>query len=66
MLNWRNLNQQLPALTEDEVKALLAQECDGMRRATIMVRLHQRYTALRASRERQELLSDTKPRAVHC
>ena len=66
MLNWRSLNEQLPALTEDEVKALLAQECDGMRRATIMVRLHQRYTALRASRERQELLSDTKPRAVHC
>jgi hypothetical protein len=64
VLNWRNLNQQLPSLTEDEVKALLAQECDGMRRATIMVRLHQRYTALRASRERQELLSDTKPRAV--
>ena len=66
MLNWRSLNEQLPALTEDEVKALLAQECGGMRRATIMVRLHQRYTALRASRERQELLSDTKPRAVHC
>lgn len=66
MLNWRNLNQQLPSLTEDEVKVLLAQECDGMRRATIMVRLHQRYTALRASRERQELLNDTKPRAAHC
>ncbi len=66
MLNWRSLNQQLPTLTEDEVKTLLAQECDGMRRATIMVRLHQRYTALRASREREELLSDTKPRAAHC
>jgi hypothetical protein len=64
VLNWRSLNEQLPKLTEDAVKALLAQECDGMRRATIMVRLHQRYTALRASRERQELLSDTKPRAV--
>lgn len=66
MLNWRSLNQQLPTLTEDEVQTLLAQECDGMRRATIMVRLHQRYTALRASRERQEMLSDTKPRVAHC
>ncbi len=66
MLNWRSLNEQLPKLTEDAVKVLLDAECDGMRRATIMVRLHQRYTALRATRERQELLSDTKPRVVHC
>ena len=44
--------------TEAEVKAMLDAEVDGKRRATILRRLHQRYSSLRAARERRELLGE--------
>ena len=56
-LNWRELNQQLPQMAEQDIKALLDAELVGDRRSTVVVRLHQRLTALRASRERAELLA---------
>lgn len=56
-LNWRDLNQQLSKMTEQDIKRLLDAELDGDRRSTVVVRLHQRYTALRATRERAELLA---------
>jgi len=57
-LNWRDLNKKLPSLTEKEVHKLLMDEMDGARRVTVVIRLHQRFTALRATREREELLED--------
>ena len=57
-LNWRDLNKKLPNLTEVEVQKLLIDELDGARRTTIVIRLHQRFTVLRAARERGELLED--------
>jgi hypothetical protein len=45
-------------LTEDEVLALLEHERQGTRRVSILQRLHQRYTVLRAARERVELLKE--------
>ena len=63
-LNWRDLNQQLSKMTEQDIKSLLDAELDGCRRSTVVVRLHQRYTALRATRERAELLAqlnETRP-----
>ena len=45
-------------LTEDEVLALLEDERQGARRVTFLERLHQRYTMLRAARERVELLKE--------
>jgi hypothetical protein len=47
-------------MTEDEVFELLAAERRGARRATILERLHQRYTAMRASRERIEIMKEAK------
>ena len=59
-LNWRDLNKKLPSLSEAEVQHLLLDELNslhGMHRGTVVVRLHQRFTALRATRERDELLA---------
>lgn len=40
-------------MSEDEVLTALNEEIDGKRRWTIVNRLHQRYCALRAKRERE-------------
>ena len=57
-MNWRELNKKLNMLTEDEVLALLEAERQGARRVTFLERLHQRYTMLRAARERVELIKE--------
>jgi len=56
-MNWRDLNKKLPELSESAVEQLLQDELVGMRRGTVVVRLHQRFTSLRATRERDELLA---------
>lgn len=55
-LTWKELNDQLADLTEQEVKDLLEDEIANARRSTILVRLHQRYTVLRMLRERAALM----------
>jgi hypothetical protein len=57
-LNWRQLNQKLNLMTEDKVLQMLNDERIGARRVTILERLHQRYTMLRAARERVEILKE--------
>jgi len=42
-------------LSEAEVESLLEKELEGEKRWSIVQRLHQRYTVLRAARERKEL-----------
>lgn len=59
-MNWRKLNKDLGLLTEEQVLALLNEERAGARRVSILERLHQRYTTLRATRERRELLRDAR------
>ena len=59
-MNWRELNQKLNLLSEEQVLQLLNDERIGARRVTVLERLHQRYTMLRAQRERQELLEKVK------
>lgn len=53
---WKIINDTLNLKTEAEVKDLLDFEVENERRATILVRLHQRWSALRTARERIELL----------
>lgn len=63
-LNWRDLNETLPQLSEPQVLEMLEAEKAGARRQTTLIRLHQRYSALRCMRERAELLqlvSDKQP-----
>lgn len=55
-LTWKELNDQLADLTEQEVLDLLKDEKRHARRTTILVRLHQRYTVLRMLRERAALM----------
>ena len=57
-MHWRELNKKLNMLTEDEVLALLEAERQSAKRVTFLERLHQRYTMLRAARERVELLKE--------
>lgn len=56
-MNWRELNARLSSLREDELAAMIEEERQGERRSTLLVRMHQRFTALRTLRERRELLS---------
>ena len=56
--SWRELNRKLSSYTEAEVLAMLESERIGARRVTILERLHQRYTMLRAARERIELMKE--------
>ena len=55
-VNWHDLNAILPVASEDRVKQLLEDEVEKHKRTSFIVRLHQRYTTLRAQRERKELL----------
>ena len=57
-LNWRSLNAKLSELDEDQVLELLTIEREGERRISMLQRLHQLYTSLRAARERVEILKE--------
>ena len=56
--SWRKLNDKLSTMTEQEVLALLDHERQTSKRVTVLERLHQRYTTLRAARERAEILKE--------
>ncbi len=59
-LSWRKLNEVLAGLSEEQVLRLLEDERITHRRLTVLQRLHQRYTMLRANRVRIELLKEAK------
>ena len=58
---WKELNESIASMTEDDVKASLDAELTGKRRWTIVKRLHQRACALRAARERAVLKAACGP-----
>jgi hypothetical protein len=55
-MNWREINKALPDLDENTIKKMLDEERVGEQRQSVLIRLHQRYTMLRAARERMEIL----------
>jgi len=59
-LNWRELNKQIPFMTEERLAELLAEERAGKRSLSVLERLHQRFCALRAARERAEILKEAE------
>ena len=59
-MNWFELNVVLPKRNEKQVLAMLNEEVKVHKRPTFIVRIHQRYTVLRAQRERKELLEEIK------
>ena len=58
MSTWRSINHTLSSKTEAEVLEMLNAERNGAKRITILERLHQRYTTLRAARERIEIMKE--------
>lgn len=59
-LSWRALNDILSQMTEDELLTMLNEERTGQRRASVLQRLHQRYTMVRCARERIEIMKDAR------
>ena len=59
-LTWRKLNKELKTFDEQEVLDMLTHERTNAKRVVVLERLHQRYTMLRASRERIELLQEAR------
>ena len=57
-LNWRTLNDRLCTYTESELLLLIESERQTARRLSVLKRLHQRYSIVRAARERHDLLED--------
>ena len=60
LLSWKQLNDKIAELTEQEALELLEQEKAGKRRAGFLLRLHGRYNVMRTARERNELLQGGK------
>ena len=59
-ITWRKLNSELKTFDEQKVLDMLTHERINAKRVVVLERLHQRYTMLRASRERIELLQEAR------
>lgn len=59
-LTWRKLNAELRTLDETKVLEMLTEERGDAKRVAVLERLHQRYTTLRAARERIEILQEAR------
>ncbi len=55
-LTWRDMNRIINHKTEEELREMIVQEFETYKRPTILTRLHQKFTVLRAQREREELV----------
>ncbi len=60
--NWVSLGQVVKNITEEQAQAMIDHELATKRRTTFVVRLHQKLTALRAERERAELVKQCELR----
>jgi len=57
-LSWRKLQAVLNQMTEAEVLTMLEEERATLRRASILERLHMKYSVLRTNRERIEIMRE--------
>lgn len=55
--NWRELQECIHALEEEDLLKCIAVEKMDRNRANILNRLYSRYSAMRKNRERRELMS---------
>lgn len=53
---WHALCSRLTSMTEEEISDLLEEEVTEHKRPAMVRRLHQRYSTLRAARERVEIM----------
>ena len=55
-LTWHQVCAKLTSMTEEQISDLLAEEIAQYKRPAIVRRLHQRFSTLRAARERAEIM----------
>jgi len=60
-LSWRAFNKQLNTFSEDQLLAMIDKELSSYKRISVLERMHQRYSILRMTRERAELLAKVTP-----
>ncbi len=58
--DWRACIGTISQLSESEVDGCIDHEIKNQKRASILIRLHQRKTTLRAARERIEILEQAR------
>lgn len=58
--NWSELIRKVGRMNEEELRASLDKEVHGEKRQDFVLRLHRRYSKLRARRELSEYLSEAK------
>lgn len=56
--HWQHLTKVLPSLGEADVHRLICWELANRRNKAILTRLHQRWSRLRAERERKAMLEE--------
>lgn len=56
LANWRDFNDLLATIPEDDLKEMLVYEVEHENRKSFVERLHQRYNTVRTMREREELM----------
>jgi ubiquitin len=56
-LTWRELNTVIGEMTEETLRSYINYENSTTKRKTTLLRLHQRYEALRSLRERAAILN---------
>lgn len=54
---WRELMTTLPSMNEQQLAEAINYEVSTYRRKNFIARMHQRYSRLRADREREQLLN---------
>ena len=59
-LTWHQVCAKLTTMSEEQISDLLAEEIAQYKRPAIVRRLHQRYSTLRAARERAEIMKGLK------
>lgn len=63
-LTWRDMHRVINHKTEEELREMIVQEFETYKRPTILIRLHQKFTMVRAQREREELIGVRSDRPI--
>lgn len=63
-LTWRDMIRVINHKTEEELREMIVQEFETFKRPTILIRLHQKFTMVRAQREREELIGVRNDRPI--
>jgi hypothetical protein len=59
--HWAVVSKTVGSLTEEQIHQLIKFELVNKQRPEVLKRLHQRYSTLRAKREREQLLGGVLP-----